>query len=420
MSQAPAPAAEKPAAAKENAPSPAPGAAPKKAPPKQAGKPNGGAAAAFAPAPPARRKTRHVWLFLSFALFFAIPVAVSAWYLYAVARDQYASSVAFTVRTEDTQSAIDLLGGIKSLGGASSSDTDILYEFVQSQQLVVSLDEELDLREMFSVHWPEDPIFAFNPDGTIEDLTAYWNDVVNIYYDSGTGLIELRVKAFRPEDAFAVATGIFERSSQMINDLSAIAREDATRYARDDLALAVDRLKGAREAILRFRARTQIIDPQADLQGQMGILNTLQQQYATAIIDLDLLRETTRDEDPRIAQAETRIRVIESRINAERGKFSSGSDGLDDDYVTIIGEFERLNVDLEFAQSAYLAALAAYDSAIAEAQRQSRYLAAYLKPSVAQRALYPERTTLLGLIAAFALLAWVIASLVYYSVRDRG
>ena len=417
MFKAPAPTVDRPVPATAEAPSKGP-AAPKPAPKGGGGKPKG--AAVLPPAPPAQRKQRHVWLFLSFALFFVLPVAASAFYLYAVARDQYASSVAFTVRTEDTQSAIDLLGGITSLGSSSSSDTDILYEFIQSQQLVAALDAELDLREMYSIHWPEDPVFAFDPDGTIEDLTTYWNNVIDIYYDSGTGLIELRVRAFRPEDAFAVATGIFERSSRMINDLSAIAREDATRYARGDLDLAVDRLKEAREAILQFRARTQIIDPEADLQGQMGILNTLQQSYASALIELDLLRETTRDGDPRIDQAENRIRVIEARIDEERAKFGSGASDIDEDYVSIIGEFERLNVDLEFAQSAYLSALAAYDSAVAEAQRQSRYLAPYLEPSVAERSLYPQRATLLGLIAVFAFLAWVIASLVYYSIRDRG
>ena len=418
MFKAPAPTVLRSVTSKIKAPAIAE-AAPAQKTPKPA-KPKG-AAAAFPPAPPARRKKRHVWLFLSFGLFFVIPVAVSAWYLYAVAEKQYASSVAFTVRTEETQSAVDLLGGITSLGSASSSDTDILYEFIQSQQLVAALDAELDLRQMYAIHWPEDPVFAFDPDGTIEDLTAYWNEVVDIYYDSGTGLIELRVKAFRPEDAFAVASGIFARSSRMINDLSAIAREDATRYARDDLDLAVERLKEAREAILQFRARTRIIDPEADLQGQMGILNTLQQQYATTLVELDLLRETTREGDPRIDQAENRIRVIEARIDEERAKFGAGTaSDANEDYVAIVGEFERLNVDLEFAQSAYLSALAAYDSAVADAQRQSRYLAAYLEPSVAERSLYPERATLLGLIAVFAFLAWVITSLVYYSIRDRG
>ncbi|PTX57721.1 capsular polysaccharide transport system permease protein [Litoreibacter ponti] len=376
--------------------------------------------APFSTAQLARGRTRHVWLFASFILFFIVPVTVAAFYLFAIAKDQFASSVGFTVRAEETSSAVDILGGISNLSGASSSDTDILYEFIQSQQLVSAIDKEVDLQATYSQYYDEDPYFSLKPGGTIEDLTDYWGRMVKIFYDSGTGLIELRVKAFEPDTAFEIANKIFQHSSEMINELSAIARIDATRYAKEDLDLAVEKLKGARQAILEFRARTQIVDPEADLQGQMGILNNLQQQFATALIELDLLRETTRTSDPRIVQAENRIKVIQLRIEEERAKFGSNSSSIDEDYVSIIGEFERLNVDLEFSQSAYVAALAAYDNSLAQAQRQSRYLAAYLKPSIAERAEYPERGAILLLIAVFSFLSWTIASLVYYSIRDRG
>ena len=86
------------------------------------------------PAKPARLRLRHVIIVLSFVLWVVLPVAVSGWYLYTVARDQYASHVGFSVRTEEIGSAIELLGGITELSGSSSSDTDILYEFIQSPQ----------------------------------------------------------------------------------------------------------------------------------------------------------------------------------------------------------------------------------------------------------------------------------------------
>ena len=369
----------------------------------------------------AKAKTRHVWLLCSFILFFLAPVSLSTGYLYWYAKDQYASSVGFVVRSEEVSSPRDILGGITSLSGSNSSDTDILYEFIQSQQLVRIVDEELGLREIFGKFYEQDPVFGFDPEGSIEDLTTYWARMVKVYYDSGTGLIELRVTAFDAQDAFNVATAIFNNSSSMINELSAIAQEDATGYAQADLNQAVETLKNARQSILEYRARTQIVDPEADLQGQMGILNNLQQQYAEALIDLDLLRETTSgNSDPRVVQAMHRINVIEARIADERAKFGTQTDTTGQDYVEIIGEFERLNVDLEFAQQTYLSALANLNSSRADAQRQSRYLAPYLAPSVAERAKYPERATLVLLVFFFTFMGWMIMSLVYYSIRDRN
>ncbi len=348
------------------------------------------------------------------------PTIVAAWYLYTIADDQYASTVGFAVRKEEINSPVEILGGITQLSGSGSSDTDILYEFIQSQELVTKVDAALDLRAMYSK--PSfDPVFAIDPEGTVEDLVDYWNRIVRIYYDNSTQLIELRVTAFTAEDAQAVSREIFDQSSRMINQLSAIARDDATRYAREELDRAVERLKEARQAVTLFRTSNQLVDPNADLQGQMGVLSSLQQQQAEALIDLDLLRDNTREGDPRIVQAERRIEVIADRIDAERKKLGiSGGAGSDSQsFATLVGEYERLVVDREFAEQAYTAALSSFDAALAEAQRQSRYLAAYIQPTLADEARYPQRLMLTGLVALFSFLAWSVVVLVYYSIRDR-
>ena len=368
----------------------------------------------------ARPKKRHWILISSFLFIVLLPSILTAWYLWQQAEDQFASQLGFTVRREETANASELLGGLANFSSAGSSDTDILYEFIQSQELVAKIDASMDLRSIYSQHVDTDPIFGFDPDGTIEDLVSYWRRMVQISYDSGSGLMELRVLAFDAQTANAVANAILEESSAMINGLSAIAREDATRYASEDLDQAVTRLKDAREAITEFRSRTQIVDPSTVLQGQIGILNTLQAQLAEAVIELDLLRESTRDGDPRMTQVQRKINVIEARIEEERRKFSRGGQGDGaQDYATLVSEFERLAVDREFAELTYTAALSAFDVARAEAQRQSRYLAPFIKPTTAERAEYPQRVTLLALLTLFAFLTWAILGLVFYSLRDR-
>ncbi|MGJ8598295.1 MAG: sugar transporter, partial [Sulfitobacter sp.] len=94
---------------------------------------------------------------------------------------------------------------------------------------------------------------------------------MRISYDQGTGLIELRVLAFDPRTARTLAEDIVSESQKMINALNAAARDDLMRNAVLELEEAVARLKTAREAMTEFRTRTQIVDPNADLQGQMGV-----------------------------------------------------------------------------------------------------------------------------------------------------
>ncbi|WP_146636293.1 capsule biosynthesis protein [Nioella nitratireducens] len=357
-------------------------------------------------------------LVLSFILFVALPIGISAFYLWARAADQYISRVGFSVRTEDASSAMDILGGLTSMSGSSSSDTDILYQFLTSQDLVERVDEQLDLRSIWSRVDPAvDPIYAYHAPGSIEDLVAHWERQVRVRYNSG--LIDIEVLAFDPQDARNIAQLIFEESSAMINQLSAIAREDAISYAREDLQQSEQRLSEARIAIAQWRNDNQTVDPTADTAGQMGLVNNLQGQLAEALIELDILRDTTnRDDDPRISQAERRISVIRDRIAAERSVIGTAGDGRVA-FADLVGEYERLRVDLEFAERAYTAALAGYDSARNDARRQSRYLAAHMRPTTAQTSEYPDRPMTLTIIAIFAFLIWSVVILVAYSLRDR-
>jgi capsular polysaccharide transport system permease protein len=372
-------------------------------------------------APPAFFRRRHVLTVVSFVVMVLFPALITAIYLWGRAVDQYASYVGFSIRQEGVAPALGVLEGLGSLGGSSSSDTDILYEFIQSYALVRAIDADLDLRTIWSKPgYPQDPIFVYPGGGTIEDLVAYWGRMVTVYHDTTTNLLSIRVLAFSPEDANNITQAIFEQSTKRINQLSAIAQEDTLRYARQDLDRALERLKVARQNITVFRNRTQIVDPTVSLTEVTGLLSTLNQQLASALIELDLLRETTRAEDPRIAQAERKIRVIEQRVSEERQKLGLGGGGIQGEALADkISEYERLAVEHEFAEKAYLTAMAGFDTAQAEARRQSRYLAAHIDPTLAERAEYPKRLTLFILSTLFLILIWAVLVLVAYSLKDR-
>ncbi|WP_049836250.1 hypothetical protein [Octadecabacter temperatus] len=338
------------------------------------------------------------------------------------AADQYASKLAFSVRSEEQSSAIELLGGITELSGSSSTDTDVLYAFLNSQELVSRVNERVDLESIWSrVSIEQDPLYAYDPGGTIEDLVNHWSRKVSVIYDSGTSLIEIRVLAFDPHEAQRIANAVLAECTVMINNLSTIAREDAIRYSRDDLEIASARLREARQSLTLFRNRTQIVDPSIDTQNQMGLLVTLQQQLADAMIEGDLLRDTTSTSDPRLEQADRRVEVINQRIEEERQKLGLGG-GAEGAVVfaDLVGEYEGLIVDREFAEVAYTTALAGFNGAQAEARRQSRYLAAHIQPSLAQKAEHPERIKLILFVALFSFLSWCVLALVYYSLRDRS
>lgn len=369
-------------------------------------------------------RRRHYGLILSFGIIVLAPVVIVAFYLWVVANDQYSSLAGFTVRQEEGGGASNFLGGLAHLtGGSGSSDGDILYEFILSQALIRNIDDKVGLRAHYSAYWKTDPVFALKPDASIEDLETYWGRIVRVSYDRGSGLMDMRVLAFTPEKAREIAVETISLSQKMINEINDQARDDAMRYARTDLEEAVARLKSAREGLTRFRSVNQIVNPDADIQGRMGVMSNLQQQLAQGLINLDLLTGTTSENDPRVRQAERLIEVIRARIAAEREQLSSAgslSGGTGDDYPRLIAEYEGLVVDREFAEQNYRAALSALELARANASRQSRYLATYIEPTLAQTSEFPRHGVIIGLVALFLTLGWAVMALVYYSIRDRS
>ncbi|MEL6679037.1 MAG: hypothetical protein AAFQ51_10035, partial [Pseudomonadota bacterium] len=362
-------------------------------------------AATVTAAPPSPRfRARHWLLLFSFLLMFVGPFALALYYLFEVSADQYHSTTAFSVRSEDTSSPFDALAAFTQTGGTSVSDADVLYEFIQSQPLVQRLQEELDLVEMFNKR-PDDWVFHLGEDPTIEELTWFWNLMVTISYDSGAKLIEVEARAFTPEDARSITAGVLAEGSALINRLSQVAREDTTRFARADLDEAEQRLKDMRRQIREFRNENQIINPEADVQGQAGVIAALEAQLADALVRRGtLVLSPTRENDPRIAQLDREIEAIRAQIDAERNTVAAEATNGGRPLAEVIGEYEELLVDREFSETAYTSALAAYEQAKAEARRQSRYLAAHIDPTLSQEPQYPTRV-IYAAVAGLILLA---------------
>lgn len=377
------------------------------------------AAARRAAPPHTVLRFRHYAGIASFLLLVLLPFAASVWYLYFRAEPEYHSDVSFSIRSEDSgAAAAGILGAITGISsGGSAAEPDILFEYIRSQEIVEAIDREIDLHAIFN-RKPEDWVFALGEGKSIEELLSHWRRMVDVSYENHSGVIQVRATAFSPEDAQAITREVLDKSTALVNRLAEQARGDAIRYARVDLDEAEAHLRDVRRQMADFRREHQMVDPQADLEGQMGLLGALQQELAKALVERDMLLTYAEPDDPRVQQANRRITAISDRIEDERANLGvPGAKG--GEMPQVVGDYEALKVDLEFASQAYTQALANLSASRAEARRQSRYLAAHVEPTIAESPLYPRRALLSGLVGLFLLLGWGVTMLVYYNVRDN-
>ena len=373
-------------------------------------------------APPARPRRRHWLIAVSFLLAVILPTLISAAYLTWTAADRYGSRLAFSIRSNQAAAPLEILGAVTQLGNSSVlTDGQVLYDFIQSQQIVETVRARLPLEAYYN-RVPRDWVFSLGEDQPIEDLVDYWNRMVDVSLDPVIGILTVEARAFAPGEAQAIATEILAASADLVNRLADTAREDAVRYAAVELAGAEARLREIRMRLREFRNIEQEVDPSQNARVAIALVAGLEQELSQTRVQLDLLRGALDDSAPRIVLLNRRVDSLQARIAAERTRLGTGS-ALDDDgrrpLSQVVGDFEELVVDREFAEQSYTLALATYQQAEAEARRRHRYLAAHIEPTLSEDPEYPDRPLLIAAIFLLALAAWSILVLAGYNIRDR-
>lgn len=372
-------------------------------------------------APPARARARHWVAGLGFFLTMVIPTLVAAAYLTVTAADRYGSRVAFSIRSNQASAPLEILGAVTQLGNSSVlTDGQVLYDYIRSQRIVETVRARLPLEEYYN-RAPRDWVFTLGRDQPVEGLVDYWNRMVDVALDPATGIIAVEARAFTPAEAQAIAAEILAASSELVNRLADTAREDAVRHAAVELAAAEQRLRDIRGRLRQFRDIEQEVDPSQNARVAIGLVASLEEELSQARVQLGLLRGALDEAAPRIVMLQRRVDSLEARIAAERTRLGSGlGEGGQRALSEVVGEFEELVVDREFAEQSYTVALATYQQAEAEARRRHRYLAAHIEPTLSEEPEYPDRTLLTAAVFLLALAGWSILVLGAWNIRDRS
>jgi capsular polysaccharide transport system permease protein len=373
-------------------------------------------------APPARPRRRHWLVAATFFLAVIMPTLMAATYLNWTAADRYGSRVAFSIRSNQASAPLEILGAVTQLGNSSVlTDGQVLYDFIQSQQIIETVRAQLPLAAYFN-RAPLDWVFSLGEDQPVEELIDYWNRMVDVSLDPITGILTIEARAFAPAEAQAIAAAILAASADLVNRLADTAREDAVRYAAVELAGAEERLRSIRVRLREFRNLEQEVDPSQNARIAIGLVAGLEEELSQARVQLDLLSGALDDTAPRIMFLNRQIDSLLARIAAERTRLGSGlvlGDADKRSLSEVVGEFEELVVDREFAEQSYTVALATYQQAQAEARRRHRYLAAHIEPTLSQEPQYPDRPLLIAAVFLLALAGWSILVLAGYNIRDR-
>ncbi|HWD57843.1 MAG TPA: hypothetical protein VG308_06170 [Stellaceae bacterium] len=361
---------------------------------------------------------------VSFIIVVLLPVVVAAIYYFAIAADQYVAEFRMSLRSVDPPPIAPLtLFGSDAPRGVAATESQIVTQFIASRAIVDELDPELDLRRLFSPPGADWLARLWQP-ALIERLVRYWHGQVDPFYDTSTGTIVVRVRAFAADDALRLAQAIVAASEHLINDLSARARRDTLSYAEGDVGAAEARLTAALAAIRTFRDKEGLIDPGKAADANTILATKLRDDLLKSNSELATLKAYMRDDAPPIRVLRARVRSLETQQRGLAQELTAPPQAPSAPLAAPtlsreLGSYEALDAERKFAETAYQHALEGLDRARDNADRQHIYIESFVPPSLPQSALYPHRWRSLATVALIAFAVWAIGGLAVQTIREH-
>ena len=356
-----------------------------------------------------------------FLLLVVVPSVAAIFYFGLIAAPMYVSEAQFVVRSssQPTAGTLDsVLAGV-GFGTASTGTTDayVVHQYVMSRDAVRDLQAHHDLRALLA-RSNVDMVSRYPrpfEGRSFEDLYQAYTRFVTVGYNSQTGISTLRVKAFRAEDAAAVANALLDGGEAVVNRLNeraaADALNDANRHVRD----AETEVVSSEAALTQFRNRERLIDPARSSLAQMELVGKLETVLATLRAQRAALSASA-PESPQLPVMDQQIQAFEAQADAQRTQIA----GQDTSLAPMIGEYERLVIDRDFAAKELTVASASAEEARLDLNRKKLYLERVVSPNVPDSPRLPKRLYSIGITILTCLLIYGVVVLIIAGLREHG
>jgi capsular polysaccharide transport system permease protein len=374
---------------------------------------------------------------VTFTAFVLVPAITIVLYFAFLASNQYIAEMRLVVRVGRVGNAggisgivSQIAGGVTGMpgggGGGMSMSTDsgtstenahIVTSYIGSRAIVDEVGKTLNLKEIF--RRPEADFYARLPENaSAEDLVDYWQAMVSASLEPMSGIVTVRVRAFRPDDAVAISNQIEALSEKLVNEISVRARADALRRATQEVERAQGVLLASLRELEKFRNREGLIDPIEAAKETGKLLAKVLAEQLEAENQLFIASKSLAPDSASVRTLTTRAGNLRRQAAELRAQLA-GNDGQASNIAGTLARYEEVAVQQKLAQTLYTMAENGLERARIAAEAQSVYLSVFVKPGVPEDSTYPKRIEFSILLVGLFLMAWSIAALIWASVQDH-
>lgn len=337
----------------------------------------------------------------------AIVLAMVYWGL--IASNRYVSEASIEIERTDMVGAASLDFGslLSGVGGGRSKDQLLLREYLRSLDMLKKLDAKLDLRGHYSDS-SRDPLSRmWGRERRQEIFHQHYLSRTSIELDEYSGLLLIKVQAYEPQMAKAIADMLVSEGERYMNELGHAVALDQVAFLEKQVAEMGQRAIEARRELLAYQNATGMLSPQALAETLQGTVNRLESQLTDLKARRAALLGYLSPEAPGVVEINLQIQAIEKQIELEQGRLTSPKGKT---LNVTVEEYQRLELAAKFAEDVYKTALVALERGRVESLRTLKKVAVLQSPSLPDYPLEPRR---IYNIVAFTLAALLLAGIIH-------
>lgn len=344
-------------------------------------------------------------------------IALSSAYWLIVASERYVSEARVTLARADfsggqTMDFASLIGGTS---GGNRADQLLLRDHLRSIDMLRKLDAQLKLRAHFSGQgdWLSR---LWQADAPLEEFHRHFLRRVSVELDEFSGVLVIQAQAYTPEMAQAIANGLLSEGERHMNALGHELAHEQVKFLEAQVGELNERVKQTRAAVLAYQNRKGMVSPQSTADNMAAIVARLEAQLAELQTRRNGLQSFLQPRAPQLAEVNAQIAAVAEQLKRERGTLAAPEGGA---LNKTVEEFQRLQLDADFAQRVLLTALTSLERGRVDASRTLKKVQVLQSPNLPEQALQPRRLYTATVYALAALLVAGVLQLLLAIVRDH-
>lgn len=343
-------------------------------------------------------------------------IVLVAFYWMVMASERYVSRSKIVL--ESTQVAAPELT-FASMFGSGAGDTGqllLLREHLLSMDMLRHVMQEVEFVE----HYSQSHIDLFSrlrdSEAPAEKLHEYYQRRISVEIDEYSGVLVIEVHAYDPDFAHRVNRVLVEAGERHMNAMSQQLAEGQVGFLEAQVGRLSERLDETSAALLEFQNREGLVSPEQTIQSINQVVASLEGELASLQAQRQALTSFQSAQSSDMRRVQSQIDALRDQIREQRQRLAQAAG---ESLNRVSAEYQRLELQAQFAQDSYSSAIGALENTRIEAARQLKQVSLLQSATLPEYAEEPRRLYNAAMFAFIAIFITLILQMLMLIIRDH-